>query len=149
MLKHIEQHCSTTHEGLNVRNILPITKVSWKLCIQLFNELTLSTNPLDKRFCFCHTTLVDYDLVQRYQNSVKEVIFITWKFLQTYNYIELIELAKLNIFCTSRNPDKFQKILTSRRRRPDFGLQRRRFESLKRRFKNQKRRFCFACLKNQ
>ena len=46
-------------------------------------------------------------------------------------------------------PDKFQKILTSRRRRPDFGLQRRRFESLKRRFKNQKRRFCFACLKNQ
>ena len=117
--------------------------------LKLFHELALSTNPLDKRFCFCHTTLVDYDLVQRYQNSVKEVIFITWKFLQTYNYIELIELAKLNIFCTSRNPDKFQKILTSRRRRPDFGLQRRRFESLKRRFKNQKRRFCFACLKNQ
>jgi hypothetical protein len=57
-LKHIEEHCSTTHKGFYVRYILPIIKVSWKLCIQLFNELTLTANPFDKRFCFPHNMLI-------------------------------------------------------------------------------------------
>ena len=57
-LKHIEEHCTTTHEGFYVRYILPITKVSWKLHIQLVNELAFASNPLDKRFCFCHNMLI-------------------------------------------------------------------------------------------
>ena len=53
-LKHIKEHCSSSDKGFYIRNIVPIIKVSWKLSIQLFNELTFTTNPLDKRFCFCH-----------------------------------------------------------------------------------------------
>ena len=57
-LQHIEEHCSTTHKRFYVRYILPIIKVSWKLCIQLFNELTLAADPLDKRFSFSHNMLI-------------------------------------------------------------------------------------------
>ena len=50
-LQHIKQHRTTTHKGFYIRNILPFIKVKWELCVQLFEKLTLSANPLDKWFC--------------------------------------------------------------------------------------------------
>ena len=57
-MQHLKEHGPATHKWLYVRYIFPITKVSWKLSIQLFNELPLTTNPFDKRFCFCHSMLI-------------------------------------------------------------------------------------------
>lgn len=52
MLKHIEEHSPATNKWFYIRSILPIVKVSWKQCVQLFDELTFTANPLDKWFCF-------------------------------------------------------------------------------------------------
>ena len=52
-LQHVEEHGSSTHKGFNVGNILPSVEVCRQLRIQLFYELGLSANPLDKGFCFC------------------------------------------------------------------------------------------------
>ena len=37
-MKHIKEHCSLSHRGVYIRRILPITKVSWMLCIQFNHE---------------------------------------------------------------------------------------------------------------
>ena len=50
----MEEHGSPTYKRLNVSSIVPIIKVSWQQCFQLFQELALSANPLDEWFCFCH-----------------------------------------------------------------------------------------------
>ena len=54
LLQHVEEHGSPTYKRLNVSSIVPIIKVSWQQCFQLFQELALSANPLDEWFCFCH-----------------------------------------------------------------------------------------------
>ncbi len=52
LLQHIKQHSTTANEWFYVCRIVPIIKVSWKFLLQLFNELSFSTNPFDEWFCF-------------------------------------------------------------------------------------------------
>ena len=51
-----EEHCFFADERLNVSNILPLVKVSWKQGFKLVNELRFTAYPLDKWFRFHRST---------------------------------------------------------------------------------------------
>lgn len=53
----IESHRRTADKRLNVSDILPFIKVSWKQCFELFNELRFTATPFDKWFRFHGTFL--------------------------------------------------------------------------------------------